>query len=169
MIATVIAAVLSNWFLVLFVIALCTTFAKMRRHGAAGSDLAGVAWRELVFYMVGIGYAYAGIFHAYFQSIVAPSIGWQPSPFEYELGWMEIGLGIVAMLSMWRGREFRLAATIGLAVFSLAAAAQHIAQIACCHNDAPGNAGLVVWFADILLPLLLVAVAAVAYRSPETV
>jgi hypothetical protein len=164
MIAKAISAVLSNFFIIFFVIAVCTTIAKLRRARSEHRPVnaAYVLWGELVFYSVGIAYIYAGIFHAYFQQIAAPSIGWQPSPFEYELGWMEIGLGFVAVLALWRGFEFRLASTIVFVIFSLAAAAQHIQQLVCCRNYAPDNAGLILWFGDIFVPLLLVVLAALS-------
>ncbi len=164
MIATAIATVLSNFFIVLFVVAICTTVAKLRRFARERrpADAEYVLWGELLFYNVGIGLLYAGLLHAYAQGLVAPTIGWQPSPFEYELGWASIGIAVVALVALWRGYEFRLAATLAFAVFSLAAAAQHIQEIACCKNYAPGNAGLILWFGDIFVPILLLVVAALA-------
>jgi hypothetical protein len=163
MIALVIAAVLKNFGLLLIAIALVTTVVKVRRNLTPGrsADVAYVLWGELLFYVVGIGYAYTGVLHAYAQDVAAPSIGWQPSPFEYELGWMEIPLAIVAAVSLWRGFEIRLAATIVFVVFALAAAAQHIQQIICCHNYAAGNAGWILWINDIAIPIV-VAVCALA-------
>ena len=114
--------------------------------------------------MLGLGFVYIGIMHAYFGAVVAPTIGWTPSPFEYELGWAEIGLGIVAMVSLWRGYEMRLAATLIFATFSFAAAAQHVDEIVRLHNYAPGNAGLILWWGDIALPI---AVLVLAYLSRE--
>ncbi|HVA33801.1 MAG TPA: DUF6790 family protein [Candidatus Baltobacteraceae bacterium] len=164
MIANAIAAILSNWFLALFVVALCTTYAKVRRARSRRErvNVAGILWGELLLYSVGISMAYGGIFHAYFATITAPAIGWQPSPFEYELGWMEIPVGIVAIASMWRGLEFRIASTTIFVIFSLAAAAQHVEQILCCKNFAPNNAGVLLWFGDIFLPLLIVTCALLA-------
>jgi len=161
MIGTLIAAIAKNVGLLLIALALITTAAKVRRNRAAGRapDLVYILWGELLFYVVGIGYAYTGLFHAYVQNVAAPSIGWQPSPFEYELGWMEIPLAIVAAMSLWRGFEFRLASTVVFVVFALAAAAQHIAQIVCCRNYAPGNAGWVLWIDDILVPIVVLACA----------
>jgi hypothetical protein len=163
MTARIIAGIFGNWYAVLFVVALCTSYAKLRRGG--NRRIAYVLWGELLFYTVGIGYVYAGIFHAYFQSVAAPAIGWRPSPFEYELGWMEIGLGIVALTSLWRGFEFRLAATIVFVVFSLAAAAQHVAQILCCRNYAADNAGPLLWGGDVVIPLIVLIAAAAAARE----
>ena len=167
MIGKTIAAVLGNWFVVLFVVALCTTYAKARRARSQRQpvNVAAILWGELLLYSVGISMVYVGIFHAYFSAVTAPAIGWQPSPFEYELGWMEIPVGIVAIASMWRGFEFRIASTAIFVIFSLAAAAQHVEQILCCRNFAPNNAGVLLWFGDVFLPLLIVTCALLARRG----
>jgi hypothetical protein len=166
----VIASVASNGFVILFVIAICTAIARLMRRRLAplSAEAAYVAWGELLFYAIGIWFVYTGIMHAYFQQTVAPRIGWQPSPFEYELGWMEIPLGVVAMMALWRGYEFRLAATIIAVTFAVAAAAQHLQQIVCCANYAQSNAGLVLWFADIFIPVLLVFLAALSASRART-
>jgi hypothetical protein len=155
------AFVLGNVFVVLFAIAVVMAIVKSRRFVRERKpyNAAYILWGETLLYAIGIWFVYAGVLHAYFAQIAAPSIGWQPSPFEYELGWIEIPLGIVAIASLWRGYEFRLASTIVVATFGLAAAAQHIQQMTCCRNLSPSNAGPVLWFADIFLPLLLVVLA----------
>lgn len=162
MIAAVVTAIAENFGLLTIFVALVVTVVKVRRNLAAGrsGDATYTLWGELLFYVVGIGYLYTGLLHAYAQNIAASSIGWQPSPFEYELGWMEIPLAVVAMLSLWRGFEWRLAATVVFVVFALAAAAQHVEQILCCRNYAPGNAGWILWIGDIAVPIVVLACAA---------
>lgn len=167
MVGEIIAGILKNLLIILFGVAIITAVAKAARS-RSGRDTASISyvlWGEVLFYAVGIGFIYTGLMHAYAQNIVAPSIGWQPSPFEYELGWMEIPLGVVAMLSLWRGYEFRLAATIVFSVFVLAAAVQHIQQILCCQNYAPGNAGIFIWIGDIVLPIVLLLAAALSRKK----
>lgn len=166
MIATGIALVLSNWFVLLFAISIVTTVVKVRRARFARRpvNVAYVLWGELLFYNVGLDFFLTGILHGYFQPFTAGTIGWTPSPFEYELAWMELPLAVVAMLSLWRGYEFRLATTLIYVTFALAAAAQHIQEIVCCGNYAPSNAGPILWFADIFVPIL-VLVAAVLSRG----
>ena len=154
-----IAFILGNVPVVLFVVAIIVAWVKVRRTGARGAEAANIFWAELVFYEVGIGYAWFGIFHAYGGPMTSKFIGWDPSPFEFELGWAEIGIGLIGILSLWRGYEMRLAATLLFVIFSLAAAAQHIHFILCCANYSPGNAGLTLWFSDIAVPLILLAVA----------
>jgi hypothetical protein len=70
-------------------------------------------------------------------------------------------------MALWRGYESRLAATIIAATFCLACAAQHIEQMMCCGNYALNNAGPILWFADIFIPVVLIVLAAVS-RSRRT-
>jgi hypothetical protein len=169
LIGQIVSEVSSNGLVVLFAIAVATTVVKLRRFRAEHRPVNGayVFWGEALFYSVGIGFVCTGALHAYFPSVAAPAIGWQPSPFEYELGWIEIALGLVAMLALWRGFEFRLAATIVFAIFALAAAAGHIQEILCCRNYAPGNAGLTLWFGDVFLPVVLVMLASLSQSERD--
>jgi len=170
MIAALITAIAQNLGLLLIVLALVTTTVKVRRTIAAGRspDLAYVLWGELLFYFIGIGYAYTGLLHAYAQPLAAGSIGWIPSPFEYELGWMEIPLAVVALMSLWRGFEFRLATTIIFVVFALAAAAQHVQEILRVHNYEPGNAGWILWIGDIAMPIVVLVCALMSAARRDT-
>jgi hypothetical protein len=113
----------------------------------------------VLFYCFGIGFAYVWYFHAFLSNFTAPAIGWKPSPFEWELAWAELGIGVIAILALWRGYEMRLAATLVSAIFLFGAAAQHIHLMVTAHNYAPGNAGAVLWFGDIALPVLLLILA----------
>lgn len=167
--ASVIGAILGNVFIVFFIVAIVMTVVKVRRVRLSRRpvSITYVLWGEMLFYAVGLTMLWAGSFHAYAQQIAAPSIGWKPSPFEFELGWFEIGFAVIAMLSLWRGAEFRLATTIPFVIFSFAAAAQHINQILVLHNLAPGNAGLVLWFGDIFMPLFILVLAFLARNAED--
>lgn len=160
-IAAVISVILGNLELFFIIVAVLTTMVKLRRAKAHHTVMTAgyTLWGELIFYAVGFGFLWAFVFHAFVQQVAATSIGWQPSPFEWELAWAELGIAFVALLSLSRGYEFRLAVTLILAIFSFGAAAQHIQQMLCCQNYAPGNAGLILWINDIALPLLLLVLA----------
>lgn len=161
MIRDAVGFILGNIQIPLFAVALCTALLKMRsaaaRHEVA--TLAYTMWGELLFYSVGLGFAYAWYFHAFLASFAAPFIGWRPSPFEWELAWAELGIAVIAVLSLWRGFEMRLAATLVFAIFSFGAAAQHIHFIFVRRDYSPGNAGPILWFGDLALPLLLLLLA----------
>ena len=153
--------ILSNLFVVLLIIAILTSFSKIRRAriGHRPINVSYVVWGELLFYVYGLATIYSGVFHAYAGNMVATSIGWQNSPFQYELGWFEIGYGLTALMSLWRGYQFRLAMTLPYSIFLLAAAAQHISQMQHQHNYAPNNAGLILWLGDIAIPLVVLLLA----------
>src|ERR1700733_10016007 len=103
--ANAIAAVLSNLGAILIVVALVVAAARVARERARRVPVNGadVYWQELLFYAVGVSFVYVGLIHAFLQELASKDIGWAPSPFEYELGFAEVGLGIVALLSRWRG------------------------------------------------------------------
>ena len=156
-----ISFILGNIQIPLFAVAIVTTIVKLRRASARHEvmSVAFTLWGEVLFYCFGLGFVYVWYFHAFQSQLVAPLIGWQPSPFEWELAWAELGIAIVALLSLWRGYEMRLAATLAFAALLFGAAAQHIHLMLTAHNYAPGNAGPVLWFGDIALPLLLLVLA----------
>jgi len=121
---------------VFFLIAVIVAAVKARGRSARGCELADILWRELVFYTIGLNFVWYATLHAYFGTMTSKFIGWQPSPYEWELAWAEYGIAAVALLSMWSGAQIRLAATVAT-VFSLGAAAQHIHKILCCANTIP--------------------------------
>lgn len=164
MIADLIRTALSNWLVVLLLIAGVTSFRRIRRARMARRPFSAsyIVWGELLFYIYGIGAIYTGVLHAYFSAMVAATIGWAPSPFQYELGWMEIGVGVVALIAGPRGYGFRLAATLPYTIFLLAAAAQHIHLLLTQHDMSPGNAGLVLWLGDIAIPLAMLILTRIA-------
>jgi hypothetical protein len=153
--------ILGNIQIPLFVIAILVTIVKLRRAGARHEVMSGAYtfWGEVLFYCFGLGMIYAWYFHAFQSPLVAPTIGWQPSPFEWELAWAELGIGVIGVLSLWRSYDMRLATTLAAAIFAFGAAAQHIHQIVALHNYAPGNAGAILWFGDIALPLITLLLA----------
>ncbi|HET6896119.1 MAG TPA: DUF6790 family protein [Candidatus Baltobacteraceae bacterium] len=164
-----ISFILGNIQIPLFVIAVIVSVVKLRRASTRHEVMstAYTLWGEVLFYCFGLGMIYVWYFHAFQSAMVAPLIGWQPSPFEWELAWSELGMGVVAVLALWRGYEMRLAATLVPAIFLFGAAAQHIHEMIAMHNYAPGNAGTVLWFGDIALPIFTLFLAYVSRDAYE--
>jgi hypothetical protein len=153
--------ILGNIQVPLLVIAAIVTIVKLRRASARHEVMSAAytLWGEVLFYCFGLGMLYGWYFHAFQAKLVAPTIGWQPSPFEWELAWAELGIAVIAGLSLWRGYDMRLGATLASAVFLFGAASQHIHLMISAHNYAPGNAGVILWFGDIALPLFTLLLA----------
>jgi hypothetical protein len=160
--------VLSNMGAILFVVALIVGFARVRQAHFARVPVsaADIYWQEIIFFAVGLALLWYGTFHAFFQGYASRLIGWLPSPFERELGFMEIAVGIAAIISRWRSYDMRLTITIVFTIFSVGAAGQHIYLIVCCGNTNPGNAGPILWVNAIVLPVILCWLAWLARSGP---
>ncbi len=142
-IGLVIGLVLSNLGAILFAIALIAAYVRVRQAHVARVPVSTaeiLLRRRSSSTQSASALLWYGTFHAFFQDYASRMIGWLPSPFERELGFMELAVGVAAIVSRRRSYDMRLAITIIFALFSFGAAAQHIYLIVCCGNMAPGNA-----------------------------
>jgi hypothetical protein len=160
-IADAIKLVVSNVPLIMFVAAML--IATIVRRPAAIAERY-LAW--LLLLSVGIDGIWAGIFHIFFPGIASGEIGWQPSPFEFEIGVADLSLGIVAVMSFWRSLSFKSAIAFFAALFYAGVVVGHFEQ-AFAHGDySPDNFGvllLVTILRVVLIGLLLWAV----WRKPK--
>lgn len=114
-------------------------------------------WALIVTGLQGI-FAFLG--HVFNGPEVARSIGWPPgSPFQFEVGVANLGLGILGLMCVWRRGDFWLATIIMASVFSWGAAFGHIDQIIRFKNFAPNNAGVML-YSDLLSPVILIGLYA---------
>jgi hypothetical protein len=102
---------------------------------------------------LGFSYLLNFVMHVFFQSTAAAYIGWQPSPFETEVGFASLGFAAVALLAVRGSYGLRIGAVVGPSLFLLGAAGGHVYQMITAHNFAPGNAGIIFWM-DIVVPLI---------------
>ena len=112
----------------------------------------------VLMYVLGVAGA-IGMFnvvaHTVFASDVAASIGWPVgNPFQTEVGFANLAIGIVCFACLWR-YDFWLPAITAKAVFAWGAGLTHVHDIARTGNLAPNNAGpILAW--DFLLPVVMV-------------
>ncbi len=92
-------------------------------------------------------------------------IGWQDSPFQYEVGMADLTVGVLGVLAFRRNLGFRLATTIAVVCWLGGDAIGHIHQMVTAHNFAPGNAGSWFW-CDILFPIVMVVAYYRSSREP---
>jgi hypothetical protein len=159
MIAYAIRFVLHNLPALLFVIALVIAAARRGREPAAERFL---SW--LLLLPIGITGLWAGGFHVFLPGTAAALIGWEPSPFQFEVGMADLAIGFTASISFWRDLSFKAAAVCAASIFLLGDAVGHVRQMVTAGNFAPGNAG-VPFYMDILCPLLAIALLLVASRG----
>ena len=117
--------------------------------------------RYMFVFPLGLQGLWAFIGPVFFPTQSAASIGWATSPFQYEVGVANLGLGLASLYAAFRGFEARLAVGIAAACFLLGAGIGHIRDILAMGNLAPGNAGPIL-FTDFLTPI---AVLALLYAS----
>jgi hypothetical protein len=115
---------------------------------------------------IGIGTLWAAVFHLAFPALAAHYIGWQNSPFQFEVGTADLAFGTLGVVAFWSSMGFKTATVLAIALFLLGDAAGHVHQMMVTQNFAPGNAGL-VFYMDILLPLLSGALLLSARRKVE--
>jgi hypothetical protein len=98
--------------------------------------------------------------------IAAKFIGWENSPFQAEVGFASLGIGIAGVIAFKASLPFRFAMLIPPAVFSLGAAGGHIYQMIAAHNFSPSNVGLVLP-TDILIPVIGFIFLRLSYKHPK--
>lgn len=128
--------------------------------------------RYLFVFPLGLLGLWAFLGHVFFAEQSAASIGWAPSPFQYEVGVANLGLALAALYAAFRGYEARLAVGIAAACFLIGAGIGHTRDIVEAGNLAPGNAGPIM-VTDFLTPIAVLALLFVANgkrrpKSPAT-
>jgi hypothetical protein len=153
--ASLIKFLLSNFTLTFFVLGLITAGISLARkpkplpRGAVAEALLA----HFLLFSMGICYLYNFVMHVFFGEMSARFIGWADSPFQAEVGYASLGMGLVGVLAFRNDRGLRLAALLGPTAFLWGAAIGHIHQMITAHNFAPGNAGIIFW-SDVLLPVI---------------
>ncbi|HEX2448631.1 MAG TPA: DUF6790 family protein [Methyloceanibacter sp.] len=112
--------------------------------------------RYLFLFPLGVQGLWACLGHVFFPARSAAAIGWATSPFQYEVGVANLGIGLACIYAAFQGFKARIAAGLAAGVFLLGAGIGHIRDIITSGNLAPGNAGAIL-FTDFLTPLAVLA------------
>jgi hypothetical protein len=144
MIAELIGFLVRNLPALLFVLALVVTMLR-RRHGSAAERLMS----RVLLLPIGVTGLWAGISHVLFPTIAAAHIGWQVSPFQFEVGMADLAIGVTACIAFWRDLNFEAAAVSAASIFLRGDAIGHVRQMVVAGNFAPGNAG-VPFYMDVI-------------------
>jgi hypothetical protein len=154
-IGRLIAFLLANFTLTLFVIGLIfsTGALVLSSKPVTAPRVTEALLKWFIFFSIGISYVYNAIFHVIFHEMAARFIGWADSPFQIELGFASLGMGLVGLIATWRSFDMRLAAILAPACFLWGAAGVHIHSMISEHNFEAGNAGVIFW-TDILIPVV---------------
>lgn len=104
--------------------------------------------------------------HVFFPAESAAAIGWAPSPFQYEVGVANLGIGLGSLYAAFARFQARVAMAIVALCFLGGAGIGHIRDISEAGNFAPGNAGPIL-ITDFLTPLIVVLLLVLAWLKPQ--
>src|SRR4029453_10167937 len=121
---------IGNYFFTLLIIGLVAAWISLLRKPKPRKT-GTVAEAFLSYYMlfpIGISNLINFVFHVFFGDTAAKFIGWENSPFQAEVGFASLGVGIAGVLAYKASLPFRVATFIPPAAFSLGAAGGHVYQ-----------------------------------------
>lgn len=116
----------------------------------------------LMVWCIGAQGIFAATFQIFTPQMVAKDIGWQVSPFEFEVAMGNLGMGIAGVLALaWRGRYW-LGPLITYLIFIYGAAYGHIVQQT--RGDVSAyNSGIFLYIGDIGIPTIILILALLFY------
>jgi len=155
LITNVITFILSNFTLTFLFLGLVASLISLafKKKPLEKKQVVEAFLSYFILFNFGIGYIYNFIMHVFFAEMAASFIGWQNSPFQYEVGFASLGFGIVGIIAFRQKQGFRVAAVTGPSFFLWGAAGGHIYQMVSAGNFSPGNAGVIFW-TDLFLPVI---------------
>jgi hypothetical protein len=112
----------------------------------------------------GLGGAFG---HLFLSDLIAEGVGWPTgSPFQLEMGFANLLIGVLGIMAINRRDGFRTAAIIATTILGVGATSVHIWDIAATGNLSPGNT--IINLSNLLDPVLLIGLTWLASRNTET-
>src|SRR6185437_2217631 len=160
---------IGNYFFTLLIIGLIAGIISLLRkpRPLRTSTVAEAFLSHYMLFPIGINNLINFVFHVFFGDTAAKFIGLDNSPFQAEVGFASLGIGIAGVIAYKASLPFRFATLIPPWCFSLGAAGGHIYQMIVAHNFAPGNVGLVLPI-DILMPIVGFVFLWLSYKHPQS-
>ena len=144
------------WYLNLAVVVMATGLHLwMGKQSVSAGRLVEVLLLYLLVIFAGLGGLLGFLGHTFRAKDIALQIGWQPSPFQFEVAVANLAFGILGMLCLWQRGGFWTATGIGYAIFLLGCAYGHLMEMVRHGNFAPYNVGPVLWVNDLAVPLAI--------------
>lgn len=109
--------------------------------------------RNAIVYMIGWAGVGAGISHIFFGDKISKSIGFEKDPYEIEVGFAGLSMGVVALLAPHFSTDYWLAIILVSSIYRIGCGFGHIKQIIQSKNYAVNNT--VILLADFGVPIFL--------------
>jgi hypothetical protein len=160
---------ISNYFLTFLIIGLIAGLISLlnKPRPLRINTVAEALFSYYMLFTIGLSNLVNFVFHVFFGDTAAKFIGWEQSPFQAEVGFASLGIGIAGVIAYKASLPFQFATLIPAAVFSLGAAGGHIYQTIAAGNFSPGNVGLVLP-SDILIPVVGFVFLWLSYKYPKS-
>jgi hypothetical protein len=160
---------ISNYFFTLLIIGLVAALVSLlaKPKPLRINTVVEAFFSYYMLFTIGMSNLVNFVFHVFFGDTAAKFIGWENSPFQAEVGFASLGIGIAGVIAYKASLPFRFATLIPPSVFSLGAAGGHIYQMIAAHNFSPGNVGLVLP-SDILIPVIGFVFLWLSYKHPKS-
>jgi hypothetical protein len=115
---------IGNYFLTLLIIGLIAGLISLlnKPRPLRINTVAEALFSYYMLFTIGLSNLVNFVFHVFFGDTAAKFIGWDNSPFQAEVGFASLGIGIAGVIAYKASLPFRFATLIPPAVFSLGAA-----------------------------------------------
>ncbi|MGE9289568.1 MAG: DUF6790 family protein, partial [Puniceicoccales bacterium] len=100
---------IGNFTLTFLLIGLIIAIIAILRRKPGSPGTSEILLRNFIFWGIGITYLYNFVMHVFFAETAAGFIGWENSPFQYEVGYASLGFAVVAFCAFRSNFQFRLA------------------------------------------------------------
>ena len=124
------------------------------------------ALRYIFIFPLGLPGLWAFVGHVMFPVQAAAAIGWPPSPFQFEVGYANLGLGLASLYAAFTTFYARVAVAIAASCFLVGAGIGHVHDIMAYDNLTPGNAGPIL-VTDFLTPMAVLVLLIASARRPS--
>src|SRR5260370_190491 len=143
-----------NYFVMFFIIGLVAAVISLAKKPKTLRirEVSEALFSYYLLFDVGINNLINFVFHVFLGDVAAKFIGWENSPFQAEVGFASLGVGIAGVIAFKASLPFRFATLIPPWAFSLGASGGHFYQMIRPHNFSPPNLGLVLPI-SILIPI----------------
>ena len=109
-----------NYFVTFFIIGLVAAVISLAKKPKPlrVSEVSEALFSYYLLFAVGINNLINFVFHVFFGDIAAKFIGWENSPFQAEVGFASLGVGIAGVIAFKASLPFRFATLIPPSAFS---------------------------------------------------
>jgi len=90
---------IGNYFVAFLILGLAAALMALAGKPRTGSNVAESFLSYYMLFPIGMSYVVNFVFHVFFGDLAARFIGWANSPFQTELGFVSLGIGVAGIMA----------------------------------------------------------------------